>query len=509
MISLKYQIKNKTFIHLLIIISFSLFLYLFNICYSDIWVDEVFTKELVKKPINEMFSLLSDDFHPPLYFLGLKLFTSIFGTSDLALRLFSVLGAVLTLVLCYLTGQKIFGKRGAFYFSMLTLSIPMMAYNAQVARMYTWAVFFSTGVFLYACLFLKTGKINNLILLGVFTILALYTHYYCIIAAFWANVFVLVYLLLKKKPAWKTHFLMCLIVIILFIPWLFVLFKHIGAANEGFWIPPPGIKTIIECYTYPFAQQFQLRAPSYFLLSIVYIISFISIYTTYKNLKKDDILRLALLISLIIYNCTIVTAIIISLFSQSILYFRYVMTMVSMLMVPVTIFFISYKNMKIKNGLILIILMLGLYISLKATYFSYGPNKQAVAKLQNEHPEIHKIIYQSEVSLAPMLNYADNNSLQHYWLENDKSIYFTNLKVFDKLHMINNLDEMLEENERFCFAGVWMVPLNLENAEFILSKSTLLSVDTIIDKKTPDGLRILLHYLQYKNPADSVYNDKN
>lgn len=505
--SYKYQLNKKDYLYLFIIISVSLFLYLFNISFNDIWVDETFTKELVKKPINELLNLLSDDFHPPLYFLGLKFFTSIFGTSGFSLRLFSVLGAVLTIVISYIVGQKVFGKKGAFYFSILLLSIPMMAYNAQTARMYTWAVFFSTGVFLYACIFVKTGHFKDLLLLGIFSILALYTHYYCIIAAFWANIFVLAYLFFKKKPFWKAHLVMCFILIILYIPWLFVFFKHIGAANEGFWIAPPSLQTIIECYTYPFALQFTLVKSSYILLGIVYIISLISIYYTFKKSKKGNILRIALLMSLVIYNATILTAIIISLFSQSIVNYRYVMTMVSMLMVPVTIYFIMYKNTWIRNGLILLIFSLSAYLSISATYFSHGPYKQAIEHLQDTHPEIHKIIYQSEVSLGPMLNYATNNSLKHYWLENDKSIYFTNLKVYDKLQMVNSIDEILEENEVFCFAGIWKVPLNLEIADMIISENTLLSVDTIIDYKEPNGVQILLHYLQYKNPESSNNNN--
>ena len=56
----------------------------------------------------------------------------------------------------------------------------------------------TTGVFLYACLFLKTNKKGDLLLLGFFSLVAAYTHYYSLIAAFWADAFVLVYLLLSR-----------------------------------------------------------------------------------------------------------------------------------------------------------------------------------------------------------------------------------------------------------------------------------------------------------------------
>ena len=48
-------------------------LYTVNISYGDLWNDETFTKELVSYSLPEMMELLSDDYHPTLYFIALKL----------------------------------------------------------------------------------------------------------------------------------------------------------------------------------------------------------------------------------------------------------------------------------------------------------------------------------------------------------------------------------------------------------------------------------------------------
>jgi uncharacterized membrane protein len=499
--------NKKDVLSLLTITIIACVLYLFNINFSDIWVDEVFTRELIRKPLDNLFKLLTDDFHPPLYFLGLKMFTSVVGLTDFSIRLFSTIGALLTLLLSYMVGKKVLKTNGAFYFSFILLALPMLASNAQTARMYTWAVFFTTGVFFYACLFIQSGKKKDLILLGIFSLMALYTHYYCIIAAFWANVFVFAFLLIRKKTYWKSHLIMSLLLVVLFLPWLFTLFKHLGAANEEFWIPPPSFTTFFQCYSIPFAKKFTLITSSYILLSIIYMTTILSIYVTFKTTKKGDLSRIALGLSMTIYNATILTALIISLFSQSILYFRYVMTMASMLYIPVAIFLVSINNQWIKYGLLALIFSLGIYTSVKASYFSYGPYNQAISHFEDSHPEIDKIIYQSEVSLAPLLYYSKNENIKHYWLDNDSSIYFTNLKVFDELQFVNSLNEMLHPGDTFCFAGIRRVPLNLENAKMIFSKSKFISADTIIDKKDSTSMQIILNYLEFATPDTMSEND--
>ena len=133
-----YRPQKETLLFLLFLVA-AAGLYLFNINFSEIWVDESFSKALVRHPFSEFFKLLADDFHPPLYFLGLKLFTGVVGLSDFTIRLFSVIGALGTLIIGYTAGQKVFGKGGAVSYCALMLSLPMFAAFTHNARMYTWA----------------------------------------------------------------------------------------------------------------------------------------------------------------------------------------------------------------------------------------------------------------------------------------------------------------------------------------------------------------------------------
>lgn len=81
--------KNIWFI---LIFFFSVFLYLHNITFSDMWIDEAFTHALAKHSLGEIAGLVRGDYHPPLYFYGLKIFVFIFGVSVFTIRFFFHIG---------------------------------------------------------------------------------------------------------------------------------------------------------------------------------------------------------------------------------------------------------------------------------------------------------------------------------------------------------------------------------------------------------------------------------
>src|SRR5512147_2855803 len=94
----KLKQVNQNIWFILIFVFASVF-YLYNINFSDIWIDEAFTNALVRNSYGEIIQIIKNDFHPPLYFFRMKLFGTIFGLTDFTLRLFSVLGMLATILL--------------------------------------------------------------------------------------------------------------------------------------------------------------------------------------------------------------------------------------------------------------------------------------------------------------------------------------------------------------------------------------------------------------------------
>jgi 4-amino-4-deoxy-L-arabinose transferase-like glycosyltransferase len=259
---LKKLTSNKLLIFLVIFV-FATFFYLFNIGFSDLWSDELYTKSMLEGSLSDFYTKFNNDLHPPLYYLVLRLFTALFGLNPITLRLFSVLGVLSTILLGYFAGQRIFGKQGALYFCLMLISLPMLAVYSHQARMYTWAAFSITGVFIYSYLFIKSRKNHDLLLLFIFTMIAMYIHYYSMVAALVANMYVFMHLLRTKNKKWLHHLLSFLFAGLLFLPWLPMFIIQVKRVQHAYWVPEVSLTTILHCFAIPFLTAAQNRFLSF------------------------------------------------------------------------------------------------------------------------------------------------------------------------------------------------------------------------------------------------------
>jgi hypothetical protein len=495
----KLKQVNQNIWFILIFIFASVF-YLYNINFSDIWIDEAFTKALVRHSYGEITKLIKNDFHPPLYFFGIKLFVTIFGLSDFTLRLFSVLGVLATMLLVYGIGQKVFGKSGALYFCLLIVSLPMFAEYAHEARMYTWGAFAVTGTFLFASRFISSNRQSDLIWCMLFTLLAAYTHYYALLAVFWANMFVSIFLLIKRNNQFKIHLIYSLIAFILYLPWLIVVLRQTKKFAESYWVPALNLQSFLTCMLSPFAPKIYL--PSFLPLAlIIYGIMLWMIYKNYIAGKEKQGLVLGL--SLCMFWCTILTAMIVSLLMQPVLYMRYLSNIIILILVPVTLFFTSTNNNWIKGIVLASIMVFGIKISVDGSFFSFGPYQQSMNQIHYKCPEIKKVFHVVESSAGPFAE-CSNFDIQNYWYNPESTVVYTNMDVFDNLIQTDSLGKVLQEEEPFCLAAFPFLPFNENNVKQILSESQLTRVDTIFDNKAPQGIFIILYLLKYQGVGKKI-----
>jgi uncharacterized membrane protein len=488
---LKKLAENKLLMFFLIFVLATVF-YSFNIGFSDLWSDEIYTKSMLDGSLRDFYAKFNNDLHPPLYYLGLRLFTTLFGLNPLSLRLFSVLGVLSTLLLGYFAGQRVFGKQGALYFCLMLISIPMLAAYSHQARMYTWAAFSVTGVFIYSYLFMTTGKNRDLALLFVFTLMAMYMHYYSMAAAFVANMFVFLYLVLTKNKKWFPHLFSLVLATLLFLPWLFMFFVQVKRVQHAFWAPEVSLDGILSCFTIPFTEQFWTTNYS---ISLIILIFSLVVFTVIKSFTKSfSEYRLVLWLSLFIFMGPLLLVTIISLVSQPILSSRYVMAIVTMFCVPPTILFIRMKVKWLKMMIISLVLVLGVRVSVSTFYFSYGPYKQTVEYIATTYPEISKVLHLTEITAGPLVEYTGNSGLNHYWLKAKMS----NVDAFTQVHQYNQPGEFLQPGEEFCVVRFQNLELNKENLDLVLSESELLKTDTVSDNKVDYGIIIQVYHLKYK-----------
>src|SRR3954452_9323693 len=109
---------------------------------SDLWLDEALTVNIAHAPLSDLVANLKRDGAPPLYYLLLHGWMSIFGTGDVAVRAFSGVLGILSLPLAYFAGARLGGtdpvrRRWIAWSAVLIVaSSPYAIRYSNEARMY-------------------------------------------------------------------------------------------------------------------------------------------------------------------------------------------------------------------------------------------------------------------------------------------------------------------------------------------------------------------------------------
>ena len=212
---------------------------LFSLCLAfsgDLWFDEAYTVSLIRHDFGEVVDILKTDMHPPLYFLSLKLFCSVFGYSLAVTKIFSALGYLAMLSLGLTIVKKHYGARSSIVYMLTVGAVPMALYFSVQQRSYQWCIFFVTLCFLKALLFLETRKPSHCVLFVIAGLGAAYNHIYALLAVGVVFAFVNVYALAKDRKLFKFALISDAAMIAGFSPWLIQLLNQTKAASGSFWL---------------------------------------------------------------------------------------------------------------------------------------------------------------------------------------------------------------------------------------------------------------------------------
>ena len=102
----------------------------------SLWVDEFATLQMIRGSPSEVVAASLADVHPPLYFVIMNWWVGLFGSSDFALRLFSVACAMLGLSLMPGVASRLAGPRAALPAAFLLGIAPAFLEFSQMARYY-------------------------------------------------------------------------------------------------------------------------------------------------------------------------------------------------------------------------------------------------------------------------------------------------------------------------------------------------------------------------------------
>ena len=213
---MNYKILNLTKMNkwIFLIILLSILLRIINLNQS-LWLDEATQAILSQGSIYSIISQRGVDFHPPLSYLITHFWMKI-GTSDIWLRLLSVIFGVGTVWITYKLTKVLFDKNIALLSTILLAVSPYHIYYSQEIRMYSEAAFFAILSIYFLHLFLTKSKIVYSTGYILSTVALLYTHYdgsFLILAQ-------LLYILNVYKKRLRDFILYQVVIFILYIPWI-------------------------------------------------------------------------------------------------------------------------------------------------------------------------------------------------------------------------------------------------------------------------------------------------
>jgi uncharacterized membrane protein len=146
---------------------------------KSLWFDETYSVFVARQPVVEIPRLLrSYDTHPPLYYVLLHSWITLFGSGEAAVRIPSVLASLGTILLTFFLGRRLAGNRVGILAAGLLAVSPFQVMAAQEARMYAFLTLFTVGASYALWLALEEAAWRRWAAYAIFMAMALYTHYF-------------------------------------------------------------------------------------------------------------------------------------------------------------------------------------------------------------------------------------------------------------------------------------------------------------------------------------------
>lgn len=221
---------------------------IWHITAQEFWLDEAFTGVLMQKTWLGMVSPIVHDVHPPLYYVLLKIWVSVFGLSDAALRGMSVVPSVALIPLAWVFVKRFFSTSAliALGVALVIATNPFLVAYAQEARSYTLFAFVlvATVYFFYKAL-TKSPLAFSRTWFGCSLLIALswLTHYFTAVGLFGLFAFLVYYYksnnLFSGNGKRIATLLMRLLLIpfLTFVAWLPILYTQLRSQYGLLWIP--------------------------------------------------------------------------------------------------------------------------------------------------------------------------------------------------------------------------------------------------------------------------------
>lgn len=196
---------------------------------QSVWFDEGYSILISKRPIPELLALTGVDAHPPLYYLLLKAWGTLFSWNEYALRSFSALCTSLAVGGIFLLVRKLFTVRAAIVALPFLIVAPFMLRFGYEIRMYALALLIGVIATLVLVHARQRQQRKWWIAYAILVALGMYTLY--MLAALWCAhaIWLLVVTIKEKKNFLKQPWFYAYVVaVVLFLPYISTLLYQLG-----------------------------------------------------------------------------------------------------------------------------------------------------------------------------------------------------------------------------------------------------------------------------------------
>lgn len=413
--------------------------------------DEQYTLVLSRYDVISMIKIIAtEDGHPPLHYLYAKLWISLFGSPEnsiLALRVSALFCFLMTALLGVFPLRRLLGEKTAITWICLIFLMPSAYMLAMNMRMYPLALFLTTGVFIYGMLAVYKNQKYDWFLFSLFTLLSLYTHYYCAIlcTVIWLIVFIDL-LRLKKYEQLVPFFISGTIVALLFIPWVLALYWQYQSSGKIWWADFRHVKKALMDGVFmvydDIAEKYYYQNLCLGIFCWVLVILFL--FGAQKNEKEHIIGKRAI----IAYLGVLLIAFLISIILFPILIDRYLVIVAGLFYICVAVSFLYYQRLQ---WLFVCLLMLSFVYGYSENYLSVQAEgyRELQTYLQTEMPKKSLVLYHHSRGHLMMSFYGKNTDI--YFAPVDIAIvllqdevrkeerYLANLENYDNIYYLFSL----------------------------------------------------------------------
>jgi len=180
---MSHQTKGERMLQLALLLAAGLVMcvYVAYGIHRSLWLDEANTVHIADGSPRQIMGALSRDVSPPLYYFLLSGWMRLFGDSEIAVRLPSVLFYLAGICVMWFLGQMLFGRRGAALTAFIYAVDPIIGRQAQNARMYSLiALLAALSMMVFVVLIRDKQRRTSgcFALFGAIAFLGLNTHYW-------------------------------------------------------------------------------------------------------------------------------------------------------------------------------------------------------------------------------------------------------------------------------------------------------------------------------------------